>query len=299
IDADVLWELLPELGRLGVVTSFHAENDVIIDHLIRKAQAAGHARARYHCLTRPPATETLAVGKLLELAYWLDFPLHIHHVSHPHCFEMARWYRSKGLRNLTMETCPHYLALCEDDLDSLGSLAKINPPMRPRAAMEALWDYVRSGDVDVIGSDHAPWSLEQKNNGSVDDVFKSASGAPGLESLFPVMYTEGVVRRGIPVTRLAALMAENPARRFGLGDRKGRIEPGLDADFAVIDPHAEWAFDPSGSGSFAKWSPFAGKTVKGRIVRTVLRGKTIFADGRLLAKPGDGTFLPVRRAGGN
>jgi Dihydroorotase and related cyclic amidohydrolases len=298
IDDEVLWEILPELGRLGVVTSFHAENDRIIEHLIRKARDEGKSQARYHCHTRPPATETLAVGKLLELAYWLKFPLHIHHVSHPHCFELARWYRAKGLANLTMETCPHYLALCEDDMDRVGSLAKINPPIRPAADVEALWEFVKSGDVDVIGSDHAPWSLEQKNNGSTEDVYKSASGAPGLESLFPVMYTEGVVRRNLPLTRLAALLAENPARRFGLGERKGRIEPGLDADFAIIDPDMEWAFDPSDSRSCAKWSPFAGKQVRGKILCTILRGKTIFADGTLLASPGDGSFIPVTRPGG-
>ena len=86
IDDDILWEILPELGRLDVVTSFHAENDVIIEHLIQKAKDEGKTQARHHCLTRPPVTESLAVGKLLELAFWLKFPLHIHHVSHPHCF---------------------------------------------------------------------------------------------------------------------------------------------------------------------------------------------------------------------
>ncbi|MDR1709051.1 MAG: amidohydrolase family protein [Candidatus Accumulibacter sp.] len=298
IDDDVLWELLPELSRFGIVTSFHAENDVIIEHLIARAKAAGNTGARHHCLTRPPVTESLAVGKLLELAYWIGFPLHIHHVSHPHCFEMARWYRSKGIKNLSMETCPHYLALCEDDMETIGAMGKINPPLRDKAAVEALWEFVKSGEVDIVASDHAPWSLAQKNNGSTENIFSSASGAPGLESLFAIMYTEGFARRGLPLTRLAALLAENPARRFGLGDRKGRIEAGLDADFAVVDPGIEWIYDASGSRSSAKWSPYAGRKLKGKIIRTIQRGRAIFADGELLAKPGDGRFLPVPHAAG-
>jgi allantoinase len=297
IDDDILWEVLPELGRFGVVTSFHAENDTIIEHLIARAKAAGNTRAHDHCATRPPVTESLAVGKLLEFAFWIGFPLHIHHVSHPHCLEMARWYRSKGIKSLSMETCPHYLALCEDDMERIGSMGKINPPLRNKAALEALWEFVKSGEVDMIGSDHAPWSLAQKNNASTENIFASASGAPGLESLFPVMYTEGVAKRGLSLNRLAALLAENPARRFGLGDRKGRIEAGLDADFTVIDPAIEWSYDASGSLSSAKWSPYTGKKMKGRVIRTILRGKTIYADGELLAKPGDGRFLPVEHVG--
>ncbi|MDR1662570.1 MAG: amidohydrolase family protein [Azoarcus sp.] len=297
IDDDVLWELLPELARFGVVTGFHAENDVIIEHLIRRSKDEGKTHARQHCKSRPPITESLAVGKLLELAWAIRFPLHIHHVSHPRCFDLIRWYREQGLTGISVETCPHYLALCEDDMERIGSFGKINPPLRDKAAVESLWESVKAGEVDMIGSDHSPWSLEQKNHGSVENIFASASGAAGLEAIFPVMYTEAVVKRGLTPGRLAALLAENPARRFGFGDRKGRIEAGLDADFAVVDPAVEWAFDASNSLSTAKWSPYAGKKVKGRIVRTILRGRTIYADGTLRAKPGDGRFVPVRYAG--
>jgi allantoinase len=297
IDDDVLWELLPELARFDVVTGFHAENDTIIEHLIQRCKDEGRTQAREHCRSRPPVTESLAVGKLLELAWAIRFPLHIHHVSHPRCFDLIRWYRAQGLAKISVETCPHYLALCEDDMDRIGSFGKINPPLRDKAAVESLWESVKAGEVDMIGSDHSPWSLEQKNNGSVDNIFASASGAAGLEALFPVMYTEGVVKRGLSPSRLAALLAGNPAERFGFGDRKGRIEAGLDADFAVVDPAVEWAFDASGSLSTAKWSPYADKKVKGKLVRTILRGKTIYADGALCAKPGHGRFVPVRYAG--
>ncbi len=297
IDDDVLWELLPELARFGVVTGFHAENDTIIEHLIRRCKDEGKTHARDHCRSRPPVTESLAVGKLLELAWATRFPLHLHHVSHPRCFDLVRWYREQGLTGISVETCPHYLALNEEDMDRVGAFGKINPPLRDKAAVESLWDSVRAGEVDMVGSDHAPWSAEQKNNGSVENIFASASGAAGLEAIFAVMHTEGVVKRGLPLNRLAALLAENPARRFGFGDRKGRIEAGMDADFTVVDPAAEWVFDASGSLSSAKWSPYAGKRVKGKVVRTILRGRTIYAGGTLCAKPGDGRFIPVRHAG--
>lgn len=297
IDDDVLWELLPELKRFNAVTGFHAENDAIIEHLIQRCKDEGKISARDHCASRPPTTESIAVGKLLELAMGIGFPLHIHHVSHPRCFELIRWYRQQGIPDLSVETCPHYLALCEDDMDRIGSFGKINPPLRDKASVESLWQSVLAGEVDIIGSDHSPWSLEQKSNGSTENIFSSASGAAGLESLFPVMYTEGVVRRGMPLTQLAALLSTNAANRFGLGDRKGRIEIGLDADFTVVDPAVEWAFDPSNSPSSAKWSPFAGKKVQGKVVRSILRGKTIFADGKLLATPGTGKVLPVSHPG--
>lgn len=297
IDDEVLWELLPELAKYGVVTGFHAENDRIIEHLIQKCKDAGQTQAIYHCKSRPVTTESIAVAKLLELAYEFNFPLHIHHISHPRCFDILRWYRENGLKNVSAETCPHYLTLNENDMNTIGSFGKINPPLREKAAVEGLWECVRKGEVCVIGSDHSPWSMEQKQNGSTENIFASSSGAAGLEAQFPVMYTEAVVKRGFSVSELAKLLSENPAKRFGFGDRKGRIDVGYDADFAIVDPKIEWAFDASGSLSTAKWSPYQGKKVKGKILRTILRGTTIYADGKLLNKPGDGKFVPVSYKG--
>lgn len=293
IDDEVLWELLPELAKYGVVTGFHAENDRIIEHLVQKYKDEGKTHALYHCKSRPVTTESIAVAKLLEFAQEFRFPLHIHHISHPRCFEILRWYRENGLKNISAETCPHYLAMNEEDMNTVGSFGKINPPLRDRKAVEGLWECLRNGEVDIVGSDHSPWSLEQKNNGSTENIFASAAGAAGLESLFPVMYTEAVVKRGFSVPTLARLLSENPAKRFGFGDRKGRIAVGYDADLTVIDPNAEWAFDASNSLSLAKWSPYQGKQVKGKILRTILRGSTIYAGGKLLNNPGDGKFVPV------
>lgn len=292
IDDDILWDILPVLAARGVVTGFHAENDRIIETLIARAKAAKDTDAKIHCRTRPPISESLAVGKLLEFSHYTKLPLHLYHVSHPRCLELAHWYRENGA-NISIETCPHYLALCEDDMDQLGSFGKINPPLRHKNSVDALWKALAEGLIDTVGSDHAPWSLEQKNNGNKEDIFTSQSGAPGLESLFPVMYTEGVHRRGVPLPRLAAVLSENPARRFGLADRKGRIAPNLDADFTIVDPDSEWIFEATASLSSAKWSPFAGMKMQGKIIRTIQRGKTIFVDGKLLAKQGDGHFLPV------
>ena len=297
IDDEVLWELLPELAKYNVVTGFHAENDRIIEHLIQKCKDEGKTQAIWHCKSRPPTTESLAVGKLLEFAHEFNFPLHIHHISHPRCFDILRWYRANGLKNISAETCPHYLALNEEDMNVIGSFGKINPPLRSQEAVDGLWECIKNGEVDIVGSDHSPWSLEQKNNGSTENVFASSSGAAGLESLFPVMYTEAVVKRGFSVPSLAKLLCENPADRFGIGDRKGRIAVGYDADFSVIDPTVEWAFDASGSLSTAKWSPFQGRKLRGKILRTILRGTTIYADGKLLNNPGDGKFLPVSYKG--
>ncbi len=291
IEDEVLWDLFPELARLHVVTGFHAENDRIIEHLIAKSIDAGQTDAPYHCITRPVISESLAILKLLEFNYACNFPLHLHHVSHPRCFELLRWYRAQGLNNISAETCPHYLALCQEDMEEVGAFGKINPPLRPKKDVAELWECVKRGEVDMIGSDHAPWTLEQKNHGSKNNIFKSASGAPGLESFFPIMYTEGVLKHGLTLPHLAQLLAENAAKRFGIGHRKGRIAVGLDADFAIIDPQISWEFDASQSLSSAKWSPYQGRTVSGQITSTILRGNVIYTNKTLCNNPGDGNFI--------
>ena len=289
IDDNVLLDVLPELAKTGLTVGFHAENDVIIEALISRYREQGNTSPKAHCETRPPISETLAVGKLLEFAYWTGVSLHIYHASHPRCIDMIDWYRQQGV-NVSVETCPHYLLLTEDDMAEKKAFAKINPPMRSAEAVAGMWQALLDGRIDWVASDHAPWPLEKKNN---PDIFSNGSGAPGVESILPLLYSEGVVKRGLDVVRLAQLLALRPAERFKLAPRKGAISVGADADFAILDPAVEWLFDAAVTQSSAKWSPYDGMRVQGKVVRTVLRGKTIFADGKVLAKGGDGCYVPA------
>ncbi len=290
IDDDVLLSVLPWFAEHGVPVGFHAENDVIIESLVDTYKKEGRTNPLDHCKTRPPVSESLAVLKLLELAHWTKVPLHLYHVSHPRCLELVDYYLQQGL-DVTVETCPHYLALSEDDMLRLGAFGKINPPLRSKEAVGLMWGALKDGKINTIASDHAPWSLEKKQ---WPDIFKNGSGAPGLETMLPLMYSEGVVKRDLSPVKLAQLLSQNPAERFGLAPRKGRIRLGADADFTILDPNQRWTYDASASFSTAKWSPYDGMVLNGWVTNTILRGQTIYKDGAVLAKSGDGKFIPVR-----
>jgi allantoinase len=291
IDDDVLLDILPRIAEVGLPVGFHAENDIIIEALIARYKAEGKTYPKAHCETRPPISETLAVVKLLEFAFWTGVSLHIYHASHPRCLELIGWYRMQGV-DVTVETCPHYLVLNENDMDEKRAFSKINPPIRKNEDVEGMWRALLKGEIDWVASDHAPWPLEKKQN---SDIFNNGSGAPGLEAMLPLLYSEGVVKRGLDPVMLAKLLCRRPAERFKLAPRKGTIALGADADFAILDPAQQWTFRAERSRSSAKWSPYDGMSIQGRVVQTVLRGEVIYEDDEVLAAEGNGEFVPAHK----
>jgi len=289
IEDDVLYEALQEIGSHGVPAGFHAENDRIITSLIAKFREDQKTGPKAHCDSRPPITETLSVLKLLEMAYWLDVKLHLYHISHPRSIRIIEMYKDQGV-DVTLETCPHYLLLNYDDMDRLKAYAKINPPMRQKEEVEALWDLLECGCIDMVTSDHAPWPCDRKQ---APNIFDNPSGAPGVETIFPLMFSEGVVKRDMPPEFLAELLCESPARRFNLLPRKGQIALGADADFAIVDPSIRWIIRAEEMRSHAGWTPFDGMTVEGRVTRTILRGRIIYDGNAVIADPGYGRFIPA------
>lgn len=289
IEDDVLVEALREIGAHGVPAGFHAENDRIITSRIERLKSDGKTEPRYHCDSRPPMTETLPVLKLLEMAYWIDVELHLYHISLPRSIEIIEMYKDQGV-DVTVETCPHYLLLNDGDMDRLKAYAKINPPIRKEEDREAMWELLLSGTIDMVTSDHAPWPGAGKQ---AENIFDNPSGAPGVETIFPLMFSEGVVKQGIPPVFLAELLCENPARRFNLFPRKGQIALGSDADFAIVDPSVSWTIRAEAMRSSAGWTPFDGMAVEGRVIQTILRGRTIYDGTDVIAKPGNGEFIPA------
>jgi len=294
IDDHVLWQVLPAIAKSGVPVGFHGEIDLIIEDLIARAKRAGKTDPLAHYETRPPVSETLAILKLLELAYWTKVKLHVFHTSQPRSVEMAQWFKAQGV-DVSVETCPHYLLLdAEKDLPRVKGFAKINPSILKQPERDGLWEHLLAGRVDIISSDHAPWLPERKNK---ENIFENASGAPGLETSLPLMHDALVVKRGQDPSMVARLLCGNPAKRFGLGARKGRIALGADADFAILDPRKPFTVEAKKSYSSAKWSPYDGWTVQGTIIRTILRGKTIFDGTAVVGPAGYGQFLPGPGAG--
>jgi dihydroorotase-like cyclic amidohydrolase len=224
--------------------------------------------------TRPAFVEADAVQRAAYVARTAGAPLYVVHTSSAEALDAALRQRAAGAR-VFIETCPHYLT--HDEGWAGGDVGKINPPLRSAADREALWRAVLSGEVDTIATDHVHRSRASKAGG----IWNAAPGCPGMETMLPVLLTEGHAKRGLSLERIAALTATNPAHRMGLGHAKGAIVPGLDADFAVVDPAARWTLQRDRVVSSAGHSNYEGWEFTGRVVHTLVRGRFVLRDGAL------------------
>lgn len=276
-----------ELQKVGRVALFHAENGAIIDPLIEELRPLGEEHPEAHCWSRPLYAETTSVLKLLELARNFPIKLHIVHLTAPHGYDAVNWYRDQGV-DVTAETCTQYLMLTEQALSKYRGLAKCNPPVRDEATKEELWRRIFNDEVAFITSDHAPWPLSAKQ---APNIFDNASGMPGVELLFPLLFSEGVVKRSLHPSKLADLLSKRPAERYGLHPRKGTLQVGADADITVMDPHKRWTVDAAKSQSIAQWSPYDGWEISGKVVSTFVRGQQVFDGTDVTQQPGYGQFV--------
>jgi len=282
-----LLEAFSLIRKTGLPIGLHAENDELVQWTTEQAQADG-ADPRAHCKSRPMIVESSAVLKALEFAQWTGVRLHIYHASFARTFELVNWYRKQGTC-VTAETCTHYLNLAEEDMARLGARGKINPPLRPAEEHDKLWEMCASGIVDMITSDHAPWTAEYKSH---PNIFDNASGAPGVETLAPMLFSEGVAKGRLTIHDMVRLLSQKPAEVFGLAPRKGQIRVGADADLTIIDPTIEWTLDEKEQHSSAGWSPYHGWPMTGKITKTIVRGQVVFDGERVVADPGTGQFIP-------
>ncbi|ETR78731.1 dihydropyrimidinase [Afipia sp. P52-10] len=225
--------------------------------------------------SRPPFVEADAVQRAAYVAHVAGAPLYVVHTSSTEAIEAALRHRRAGAA-VHIETCPHYLT--HDISWEKGDIGKINPPLRQAADRERLWQGVSNGEVDTIGTDHIHRDLSSKDGG----IWAASPGCPGLETMLPVMLSEGYHKRGIPLERIAAITSTNPARIMGLGDRKGAVAVGLDADLTFIDLNAEWTLGRDDILSSAGYSIYDGWRFKGRIRHTLVRGRFSFRDGALV-----------------
>lgn len=269
----------------GVVCGVHNENQEMVDFLVSKIQEEGRTDPAAHGLSRPPIAEALAMAEIYELGAAANCRAHVVHCSIPRGIEICESYKKQGVK-ATVEVCVHYLTIDEDDMIRVGPFGKINPPIRPREMVEAMWGHVAAGHIDFVSTDHSAWPRDVKSN---PNIFKNASGAPGLEALIPALYT-GCEQRGLPVTTVAKLICEGPAKHFLLYPRKGVLAEGSDADMAILEP-GRFVFDAAKTVTSADWSPYNGMEFNVRIAGTFVRGKLVWDGNKVLAQPGDGQFL--------
>jgi len=274
------------IAPTGLTAGVHNEDDEFVQAAMARVKAAGITDYRAHALSRPPLTELLATLQVYETGAVTGCPAHIVHCSLSRGYDIAANYRRDGFA-ATIECCIHYLVLDEEnDVRRLGGKAKINPPIRPRAEVEALWGQVAKGNVTLISTDHVSWSENRKTN---PDMLANSSGVPGLEVMVP-LFVKGLLQRDLPLTWAARLMAENPARHFRLDHAKGALSVGRDADIAVLVDRPT-VYDAAASGhNVVGWSPYNGIELPFEVEGTWLRGKPVFAGGEVAA-PGTGRWL--------
>jgi allantoinase len=279
-----------EVAAVGGLVLVHAESDSLLQAGIARMRAAGRRDPLAHHESRPAFVEEEAVHRALFLAAHADVRIQIVHVSSPVSAELVRGEKLRG-RPVSMEICPHHLLLDLDDLVRLGPYGMCAPALRPRELVERLWGYVLDGTADCLISDHCAYTIEEKEPGW-QNIFDAPLGCQVIQETVPLVLDEAYHRRGMPLDAFARFSSTNPARIARLYPTKGTILPGADADLALYDLVNEWTVD-AGSQQFSKnpWSPFDGRVARARVVRTLVRGETVYADGEILAEPGSGRFL--------
>lgn len=283
----LLEECFAAIAPTGLTAGVHNEDDEAVRAAMAKVKAAGITDYRAHAMSRPPLTELLATLQIYETGVLTGCPAHVVHCSLARGYALAKRYRDEG-HAATIECCIHYLTLDEEnDVRRLGGKAKINPPIRPRAEVEKLWEHVRAGNVTMVSTDHVSWSEDRKTD---PDMLANASGVPGLEVMVP-LFVRGALERDIPLTWAARLMAENPARHFRVDDTKGALTVGRDADITVLVKRPK-VYDAAASGhNVVGWSPYNGIELPWTVDATWLRGRLVFDGTDVLAEPGAGRFV--------
>jgi allantoinase len=290
---------LKTTARLNALVGVHAESHEMVERMGAELIAAGRTDRLAWCEARPPAAEVDAIRRLLVSMRGAgrNVRVHVVHVSCAEGLAAVDAARSKGVA-ISAETCPHYLAFTATDFARIGPPLKCAPPLRDAAARDALWQEVLAGRVDLIGSDHSPCPAADKAKGN-EDVWKAWGGIAGIQATLPVLMTEGVHARGLSFERIAHLTATAPAQLFGLYPRKGAIAVGADADLALVDATHEWTFQAGHLQTRSGVSGYLGKTFRGKVVRTIVRGATVFTDGAVTGTPGWGKLLRPAHASAN
>lgn len=255
---EMMREAMTAAKRLGKIIAAHCEdNSLLLGGYIHDGE---YARMHGH-RGISSASEYKQIERDLRLAEETGCAYHVCHISTKESVELIRQAKARGV-NVTCETAPHYLVLCDEDMQEDGRF-KMNPPLRSRADKEALIEGIKDGTIDMIATDHAPHSAEEKGRG----LEKSLMGVVGLETAFPVLYTELVMKNIITLDRLVELMSFKPKERFGIDTNN---------DFAVFDISEAYKIDPKDFLSMGRATPFAGREVFGRCLLTVHGGKAVY-----------------------
>jgi dihydroorotase len=271
-------EAFEVVAPTGKRISLHAETNSIMVRRELRMRDAGRTDPLAHIASRPAVVAIEAVSRAAILAEWTGARIHILHISSADELRPLREAKARGV-DITGETCPQYLFLSTDDYARFGGVIRVNPPVREKRNQEPLFAALADGTVDMVATDHAPHSVEEKTR---NDIWTVDCGFPGVETQMPMMLTEVAAGR-YSVSDYVRWSAANPAKVWGLYPRKGVIQPGTDADIAVVDLDREWTIDDAKLQSLSRITPFHGQRVKGLPVHTLVRGRFVMKDRTLVA----------------
>ncbi len=283
-----IYHALSLVAETGLLCAVHAENDALLRIGRERARADGLTGADAYLTAHPQAAEAMAVAWMAVLAEATGARVHIVHVTSAWALDFIRLAKRRGVQ-LTGETCPHYLLFDEETARRHGRWAKIAPPLRPAADREALWAALADGTLDILASDHAPFLPHEKE---VEDILAIPSGLPNLEAFTPLMLSAAHDGR-LPINHMVALLTARPARLYGLYPQKGALQPGSDADMVLYNPNVSSVIDTTTWQSRSRGSAriFHGLGYRGRVVRTIVRGRTIYAEGQIVGPSGWGQMV--------
>jgi dihydroorotase len=271
-------EAFETVAPTGKRVSLHAETNSIMERRESRMREAGRLDPLAHLAARPAIVAVEAVSRAAILAEWTGARIHILHISSAAELRPLREAKARGV-DITGETCPQYLFLSSDDYARFGGIIRLNPPVREAENQEPLWRALADGTVDIIATDHAPHSAEEKTR---NDIWTVDCGFPGVETQMPLMLTEVAAGR-MSICDYVRWSAAKPAQIWGLYPRKGVIAAGSDADLTVVDLDRSWAIDDAKLQSRSRITPWNGRPVRGLPLHTLVRGRFVMRDRALVA----------------
>ena len=283
-----LYKHMQLLGELERPLLVHAENGDLVDKFMEEAIASGRTDPMAHCDFRPAIAEIEAVMRCITLAAETECHLHICHMSSGDAVDIVEWAQGTG-QLVTAETSTNYLLFNKDAMNERGPYAKVDPPLRSKDDQLRLWEALNEGTIDVLASDHAPYTKEEKELG-FKNIYDAPSGGVVIETTLPLML-DAVNHDKISLERLVEVFSTNPAMINGLYPKKGDLMLGSDADIVIADMDMPFHIKGENLKTIQKITPYEGMKGKGMPVMTLVRGQVVYENGQVIGKPGYGSFL--------
>jgi allantoinase len=276
----------------GLRVGFHAENNPIMQNLIRQLKEAGRTDARAHLESRPALAEVEAIQRVGLFGLYTGCKVHIFHLSSKEGMETIAEWKAKGV-DITTETGGHYCFLSLDEYERQGSVVRMNPPVRGLEHGDALLEGLNNGKVTMIATDHSPHTPEEKLN---DDIWKAISGFVGVETVVQIFLSEAVNKGRMTLPQFVKVTSENAARTWDLYPQKGSLQIGADADLTIVDLDKEWEIDSSKLHSRNRVTPFNGWRGTGQALTTIVRGRVVMQGGEVIGAPAGKMVRPAAEA---